>query len=101
MSEEDKAPYKRMVEEAKVAVAAREETTPPLEQSADLGLIQKRVSTPSAYMMFYKEKFPSTRAKLNSTLAAGDKLRLPDVARAIGAEWKAMSEEGKAPYKRM
>jgi hypothetical protein len=57
----------------------------------DKGDSGKAKRPPSAYLLFSMEKRPELQA-------ANPNLKLPDISKKLGAQWKALSDSEKKPY---
>ena len=55
---------------------------------------QDKKSYKNGYTMYYTEQYPLMRAKCT------DKIHVCDVAKQIGADWQALSQESKESYRR-
>tara|TARA_B100001093_G_scaffold519417_1_gene608362 strand:+ start:4401 stop:5186 length:786 start_codon:yes stop_codon:yes gene_type:complete len=53
---------------------------------------------PTGYLLFSKDVRPDTKAELQAEVSEGEKLKPQDIISAIGAKWKALSDEEKAVW---
>ena len=59
---------------------------------------EKRKRGPTGYQMFLKDYHPVAKAKMQAKLKSGEKLSGGDVLKAVGAEWRELSDSGRASW---
>ena len=96
----DVARFKQLEADDRMRFAAAVASNPA---NADVKRSRKKTTTPraprapTAYMTFCNQRRPSLTAELKASL--GERFKNQAVMVALGAEWKAMSDDAKAQFK--
>lgn len=81
------------------AAASREPASPPARQAQPATASPPPKRSASAYVLFTNARRPDLLAE-RPELRSGGREGLGEIAKALGTEWKELSEEARAPYER-